>query len=66
MNNLCFRNVVLAIKSAEVQHCHRKTKKAQQCRKASKIGTVEQVFFGTIVPLNSAEAQYRLRKKEDC
>ena len=66
MNNLCFRTVVLAIKSAEVQHCRRKTKKAQQCRNASQIGTVEELFSGTIVPLNSAEAQYRLRKKEDC
>ena len=50
MNNLCFRTVVLAIKSAEVQHCHRKTKKAQQCRKASKIGTVEQVFLALLYP----------------
>ena len=62
MNNLCFRTVVLAIKSAEVQHCRRKTKKAQQCRKASKIGTVEQLFW-PYCTLNSAETQYRLRKK---
>ena len=50
MNNLCFCAVVLAIKSAEVQYCHRKTKKAQQCRKASKIGTVEQVFLALLYP----------------
>ena len=50
MNNFCFRTVVLAIKSAERQHCRRKTKKTQQCRKASKIGTVEQLFLAFLYP----------------
>ena len=50
MNNLCFQTVVLAIKSAEVQHCRRKTKKAQQWRKASNIGNVEQLCLALLYP----------------
>ena len=37
-------------------------KKAQQCRKVSNVGIVEQLFFGIIVPLSCAEAQYWFRK----
>ena len=65
MNNLCFRTVVLAIKSVEVQNCRRKTKKAQQCIKASKIGTVEQLFLALLYPLTVLKHN-TVSEKKDC
>ena len=61
MNNLCFGTVVLAIKSAEVQHWRRNTKKLNSDEKHHTLVLLNSCF-GTFVPLNCAEAQYCFRK----
>ena len=64
MNNLHFANVVLAINSAEHIIAAGKQKKINSAKKHQNLALLN-IFFGTIVPLNSAEAEYRLWKKED-
>ena len=50
MNNLCFRTVVLAIKSAEVQHCCRNTKKLNSAEKHQTLALLNSFFWHYCTP----------------
>ena len=66
MNNLCFRTVVLAINSAEVQYCRRKTRNCSAVPQSyQKLALLNRTLFGAVeLTLNSAEVQHCRQKNE--
>ena len=50
MNNLCFRTLVVAIKSAEVQHCRRNTKKLNSAEKYQTLALLNSFFLALLYP----------------
>ena len=69
MNNLCFRTVILAIKSAEVQHCRRNTKKLNSAEKHQTLTLLNSFFLALLYPwtvLKHNTASEKQKKVEQC